>query len=191
MHPGTFDPPTNGHLEIVRRAARVFDEVVVAVYATPNKQTLFDADERLALMEAAVRELGLPNVRVRPYAHRLTVDLAREEGAVALVKGLRAVSDFDYELQMSHMNEQLAPEISTVAILASAEWSFLSSTIVREVAKFGEDVSKWVPAAVAERLRQNYVRETAALRDVPDAMLDAEGGADRIGGFVVQDERIR
>jgi pantetheine-phosphate adenylyltransferase len=96
-------------MEIVRKASRLFDEVVVAVYATPNKETTFDAAERLALVEAAVEEYGLANVRVRSFATRLLVDLAREEQAVALVKGLRAVSDFDYELQMAHMNERRCP----------------------------------------------------------------------------------
>lgn len=196
--PATFDPPTNGHLEIICRASQLFDQIVVAVYATPNKQTLFDADERTELVEAAVTELGLPNVRVRQFANRLIVDLAREEGAIALVKGLRAVSDFDYELQMSHMNTQLAPEIATVAILASAEYSFLSSTLVREVARLGEDVSKWVPSLVAQRLRERFPARAAgtagpsgATGVPPGWVPDAEGGADRIGGFVVQDERVR
>lgn len=183
VYPATFDPPTNGHLEVVHLASRLFDSVVVAVYAVPNKQTLFDADERLALVEAAVRELSLPNVRVRQYANRLTVDLAREEAAVAIVKGLRAVSDFDYEFQMSHMNQQLAPEISTVAVLASAQYSFLSSTIVREVAKLGGDVRQWVPALVAERLRERFGHHLAAA-DRQGVVPDAEGGADRMGGFV-------
>jgi pantetheine-phosphate adenylyltransferase len=186
--PATFDPPTNGHLEVIARSARIFDEVVVAVYQTPNKQTLFSAEERLDLMRAAVREAHLANVRVRPF-DGLTVDMAREEGAVALVKGLRAVSDFDYEFQMSHMNGQLAPEIETVAILASAEYSFLSSTLVREVAKLGGDVSRWVSRVVADRLRQKYGKPSG-MAAVPSA-LEAEGGADRMGGFVAQDERVR
>jgi pantetheine-phosphate adenylyltransferase len=211
VFPATFDPPTNGHLEVARKASRLFDQVVIAVYATPNKQTLFDGDERRALVEAAVEEWGLTNVRVQQFGHRLIVDLARELGAVAIVKGLRAVSDFDYELQMAHMNEQLAAEITTVAVLAGAEYTFLSSTLVREVARLGGDVSKWVPAAVAARLEERFGAPAAARpapggarsstrsatpgrppgpaapADVPDA----EGGADRIGGFVVHDERVR
>lgn len=193
--PATFDPPTNGHVEIIRKAARLFDEVVVAVYASPNKQTLFSAEERLDLMREAVREATLENVRVRLFTG-LVVELAREEGAVALVKGLRAISDFDYEFQMSHMNQRLAPEVSTVAVLASAEYSFLSSTLVREVAKLGGDVSAWVPAVVAAHLRGRFAGSTAAgaadghARHTPNAP-DAESGADRMGGFVVHDERIR
>lgn len=193
VFPATFDPPTNGHLEIARKASRLFDQVVVAVYATPNKQTIFSAEERQALVEAAVAEWGLTNVRVRSFGSRLVVDVAREEGAVALVKGLRAVSDFDYEFQMAHMNEQLTPEVVTVAVLASAESSFLSSTLVREVARLGGDVGKWVPAGAAAALRRRFgapsvvPRDTGAAGTVPDA----EGGADRIGGFVVQDEGVR
>lgn len=193
VFPGTFDPPTNGHLETARKAARLFDHVVMAVYATTNKQTIFSADERLALVQAAVEEWGLSNVRVRSFGSRLLVEVAREEGAIALVKGLRAVSDFDSEFQMAHMNEQLAPEIVTVAVLSSAETSFLSSTLVREVARLGEDVGKWVPAAAAAGLRAHFGLPSAApLRaGIAGTALEAEGAADRIGGFVVQDEGVR
>jgi pantetheine-phosphate adenylyltransferase len=148
----TFDPVTNGHLDIITRAAQLFDEVVVAVYRSPEKNTLFNADERLELVRAAVAEAKLDNVRVRDYDD-LTVHVAQEEGAVALVRGLRSGTDFDYEFQMSQMNRQLAPGIDTVAILASAEYSFLSATLVRSIASLGEDVGKWVPRVVAERLR--------------------------------------
>jgi pantetheine-phosphate adenylyltransferase len=192
--PATFDPPTNGHLEMIRWAAQLFDEVVVAVSATTNKQTLFDAHERVELVRESVAELGLRNVRVRPYENQLTVELAREEGAVALVRGIRAVSDFDMELQMSHMNAQLAPGIVTVAMLASSENAFLSSTLVREVARLGADVSKWVPGAVAVRLRERYAGTAgtaARAASGPATIMDAEGGADRMGGFVAQDERVR
>jgi pantetheine-phosphate adenylyltransferase len=189
IFPATFDPPTNGHMEVVRKASRLFDQVVVAVYATPNKVTTFNAAERLALVTAAVEELGLTNVRARAF-DTLVVNVAREEGAVALVKGLRAVSDFDFELQMAHMNEQLAPEVVTVAVLASAEYTFLSSTLVREVASLGRDVSRWVPAAVAAELQARFgapLDSAGKAASVPDA----EGGADRMGGFVVRDERVR
>lgn len=155
VYAGTFDPPTNGHLEIIARAARLFGAVVVAVYQSPNKQTLFASDERLALVRDAVAEARLENVRVREYDD-LTVRVAREEGAVVLIRGIRSVSDFDYEFQMSHMNHQLAPDIETLAILASAEYSFLSSTLVREVAKLGQIVDKLVPRVVAERLRERF-----------------------------------
>ena len=189
--PAVFDPPTNGHLEIIRWAAQLFDQVVVAVSATTNKQTLFDADERVDLVRESVEELGLANIRVRPYAQQLTVDLAREERAVALVRGIRSVSDFDYEHQLSHMNAQMAPEIATVAVLASAENAFLSSTLVKEVARLGGDVSKWVPRAVADRLRERFSSASAGTTVSPATIMDAEGGADRMGGFVAQDERVR
>jgi pantetheine-phosphate adenylyltransferase len=155
VYAGTFDPPTNGHLEIIGRAARLFDAVVVAVYRSPNKQTLFEADERLALVRDSVTDAQLDNVRVREYDD-LTVSVAREEGAVALIRGIRSVTDFDYEFQMSHMNHQLAPDIETLAILASAEYRFLSSTLVREVAKLGQVVDTLVPRVVAERLRERF-----------------------------------
>jgi pantetheine-phosphate adenylyltransferase len=183
--PAKFDPPTNGHLEIIAKASQLFDSVVVAVYAAPARQTLFSPEERLDLVQSAVSEAALSNVRVRLFTG-LVVNLAREEGAIALVKGLRAVSDFDYEFQMSHMNAQLAPEITTVAVLASAEYSFLSSTLVREVAALGADVSKWVPAVVSNRLREVFGRPSA-----DGTAPDAEGGADRMGGFVDPGERVR
>jgi pantetheine-phosphate adenylyltransferase len=186
--PATFDPPTNGHLEIIARACRLFDEVVIAVYRSPNKQTLFDADERLALVREAVAEARLANVRVRQF-DGLAANLAHEEGAVALVRGLRAVSDFDYEFQMSHMNKQLAPEVETVAILASADSMFLSSTLVREVARLGGDMSKWVPAVVARRLEQKFAGGERS-RYMAATVPDAEGSADRMGGFVSHDERV-
>jgi pantetheine-phosphate adenylyltransferase len=185
----TYDPLTYGHLEIISRAAALFDEVVVAVYRSPNKQTLFNADERLALVRRSVEEASLHNVRVRSFDD-LVVNVAREEGAVALVRGLRNAADFDYEFQMSHMNKQLAPGVETIAILASAEYSFLSSTLVREVAKLGRDVSTWVPRAVAEQLKERYARKDS-ISTAPATVPDAEGGADRMGGFVAQDERVR
>jgi pantetheine-phosphate adenylyltransferase len=183
--PAKFDPPTNGHLEIIAKASQLFDSVVVAVYAAPAKQTLLGPEERLSLVRSAVEAAALSNVRVRLFTG-LVVNLAREERAVALVKGLRAVSDFDYEFQMSHMNAQLAPEITTVAVLANAEYSFLSSTLVREVAALGADVSKWVPAVVSHRLRELFGQ-----RAIGVTAPDAEGGADRMGGFVDSGERVR
>jgi pantetheine-phosphate adenylyltransferase len=186
--PATFDPPTNGHLEIITRASSLFDELVVAVYRSPNKQLLFDVDERVELVRAAVIEAGLHNVRARSY-DGLTVNVAREEGAIALIRGLRGVADFDIEFQMSHMNKQLAPGVETVAILASADFMFLSSTLVREVAKLGGDVRRWVPHVVAQRLEERFA--PGSIGTGSGTVPDAEGGADRMAGFVVQDERVR
>ena len=189
LFPATFDPPTHGHMETVLRGARLFDEVVVAVYAEPSKQTLFSATERLELVQEAVRDLGVTNVRVRSYNRRLTADLAREEGACALIRGLRAVSDFDYELQLAHMNKALAPDVETVVLLASARYSFLSSTIVREVARLGGDVAPWVPRIVAERLGERFGHPHSPV-NLPE-VLDAEVGSDRIAGFMSTDDRVR
>ena len=146
--PGSFDPVTHGHLDIIGRAARLFDEVVVAVGVNPSKSRLFSPDERLDMLRRACGEWG--NVRVEGFTGLLT-DFCSAEGVDAIVKGLRAVSDFDYELQMAQMNSSLA-EIETVFVPTSPEWSFLASSLVKEVAMFGGDVSGLVPDFVRERL---------------------------------------
>ena len=153
--PGTFDPPTLGHMDVVRRAARMFDEVVVAIVRAPQHkaQPLFSADERIELIEDALADL--PNVRVRSFS-TLVVDVAKEEGATILVKGLRAVSDFEWEFQMAHLNAELAPELETAFVMSYPDWSFVSSSGVREVAAFGGDVSKYVTARTAEALRAKF-----------------------------------
>jgi len=156
VYPATFDPPTFGHLDIVRRAARLFDRVVAAVYADPtNKRLLFSVEERVEMLREAVAEAALTNVTVRAYTG-LTVELARAEGAIALVRGLRVISDFDWEFQLASMNQQLAPEIETVALMASSKFYYLSSTIVKEIAKLGGDVREWVPEGVARRLEERF-----------------------------------
>ena len=153
--PGTFDPPTLGHLDVIRRAARMFDEVVVAVVRAPQHkvQPLFTADERIALLEDALDDL--PTVRVRSFT-TLIVDVAKEEGATVLVKGLRAVSDFEWEFQMAHLNAELAPDLETCFVMSYPDWSFVSSSGVREVAAFGGDVSKYVTPRVARELAAKF-----------------------------------
>ena len=146
--PGSFDPVTNGHIDIIGRAAALFDEVVVAVGVNKSKNRLFSAEERIEMLTEAVRPFG--NVVVDSFQGLLT-DFCQERVVVAIVKGLRAVSDFDYELQMAQMNSSLAP-IETVFVPTSPEYSFLASSLVKEVAAFGGDVSKLVPAHVLERL---------------------------------------
>ena len=146
--PGSFDPVTNGHLDIVERAASLFDEVVVAVGVNASKNRLFSAEERIAMLEEACA--GWDNVRVDGFTGLLT-DFCLAHEVHAIVKGLRAVSDFDYELQMAQMNSSLAP-IETVFVPTSPEWSFLASSLVKEVATFGGDVSGLVPDFVLERL---------------------------------------
>ena len=151
--PGTYDPVTNGHLDIIGRAARVFDRVVVGVVGNaPRKlEHMFTADERKAFIEDALAANGVTNVEVAIFRN-LLVEFAREHGATAIVKGLRAISDFEYEFEMNQLNRKLAPEIESIYVIASPDYSFLSSTGVKEMAIFGADVSDLVPAAVAAAL---------------------------------------
>lgn len=148
--PGTFDPVTNGHVDIVRRAAGLFDRVVIAVVENPSKEPLFENTERVEMLREAVADLG--NVEVDSFSG-LLVDYARNRGIPVIVKGLRAVTDFDYELQMAQMNRQLA-EVETCFVPTSPKWSYLSSSLVKEVARFGGDVSSMVPDHVLGRLKE-------------------------------------
>ena len=151
--PGSFDPVTNGHLDIISRTARHFDDVIVAVIRNPQKaQSLFTLDERQEMLKEVTSHL--PNVRIE-FFMGLLVEFAKDHKANAIVKGLRAVSDFDYELQMAQMNQQLSG-IDTFFISTSPQYSFLSSSLVREVAKFGGDVSSMVPPVVAKRLDERF-----------------------------------
>ena len=157
--PGTYDPVTNGHLDIIGRAARVFDRVVVGVVNQPVRKetTLFSAEERMAFIERAIADNGLGNVEVAAFSV-LLVDFAREHGATAIVKGLRAISDFEYEFEMNQLNRNLAPEIESLYILASPNYSFIRSSGVKEIATFGGNVSDLVPAPVAEALVERLKR---------------------------------
>ncbi len=157
--PGTYDPVTNGHLDIIGRAANVFDTVVVGVVNQPTRKqtTLFTAEERKGFIDDAVSRNGLANVQVEIFSI-LLVELAREHGAKAIVKGLRAISDFEYEFEMTQLNRKLAPEIESIYIIASPDYSFLSSTGVKEMATFGGDVSDLVPQGVASALAERLKR---------------------------------
>ena len=150
--PGSFDPVTNGHLDIIERSAHLFDEVVVAVLVNPNKQGLFTIDERLALLDEATKHL--PNVTTDSFSG-LLVDFCSQNHVDAIVKGLRAVTDFDYELQMAQMNGNLT-EVDTVFIPTSPEYSFLASSLVKEVAKHGGDVSGLIPDFVNDELKAKF-----------------------------------
>lgn len=155
--PGSYDPVTNGHLDIIGRAARIFDRVVIGVVNQPlrKQKTLFTAEERAAFIATAIADLE--NVEVSVFSN-LLVEFAREHGATTIVKGLRAISDFEYEFEMNQLNRKLAPEIESAYVMASPEYSFLSSTGVKELATFGGDVGDLVPAEVATALRERIER---------------------------------
>jgi len=147
IYPGTFDPVTNGHADLVERASKMFDEVVVAIAAGHHKSPVFSLEERVALVHSAIDHL--PNVKVIGFSG-LLVNLFREQKATAVLRGLRAVSDFEYEFQLANMNRQLDAEFETVFLTPSEHLSFISSTLVREIARLGGDVAKFVPVAVNE-----------------------------------------
>lgn len=155
--PGSYDPVTNGHVDIITRASRIFDELIIGVVGQSIRKsdTLFDPEERVAFLEGATSHLD--NVRVIAFS-TLLVDFARENGATTIVKGLRAISDFEYEFEMNQLNRKLAPEIESAYVMASPEFSFLSSTGVKELATFGGDVSDLVPPEVAAALRERIER---------------------------------
>jgi pantetheine-phosphate adenylyltransferase len=155
--PGSYDPITNGHIDVITRASEIFDEVIVTVVNASVRKTraLFSAEERVAFIESATGHL--PNVRVDTF-DILIVDYARRVGAKAIVKGLRAISDFEYELEMNQLNRHLADDIESVYLMAGPQYSFLSSSGVKEIATFGGDVSDLVPDEVARRLKEALAR---------------------------------
>lgn len=149
--PGSFDPVTNGHIDIIQRAATMFDSVVVAVAKNASKSPLFDKQERFEMLQEICA--ALPNVTV-DYLDGLLVEYAQSRGATVIVKGLRAVSDFEYELQMALMNRRLCDKVETVFLMTGAEYSYLSSSIVKEIARLGGTLEGLVPESVERRLRQ-------------------------------------
>ena len=155
--PGSYDPVTFGHLDIIARASIVFDKVVVGVVNQPvrKKQTVFSAEERVGFIEAAVAEHG--NVQVKTF-DTLLVDFARANGALAIIKGLRAISDFEYEFEMNQLNRKMAPDIESVYLMSDSQFSFLSSSGVKELAMFGGDINGLVPDPVAARLQEELAR---------------------------------
>jgi len=153
LYPGSFDPVTYGHLDTAQRATRVFDKVIMAVFDRPSKNLLFSTAERLDLLQAAISTL--PRVEAMSYA-TLTIAFAREIGAIAIVRGLRAAGDFEHEFQIAQANQYLDPSIDMVVFMASRRFSFLSSSVVREIAAFGGDVSELVPPKVAVALQTKY-----------------------------------
>jgi pantetheine-phosphate adenylyltransferase len=155
--PGSYDPITNGHLDVISRAAERFDEVVVAVVnvSVRKNKPLFDIEERMSFIEEATAHL--PHVRAEPFSV-LVVDFARSIGAKTIVKGLRAISDFEYEFEMHQLNRMQAPDVDTLYLMASPQYSFLSSSGVKELATFGGDIDSLVPERVARRLKEELTR---------------------------------
>jgi pantetheine-phosphate adenylyltransferase len=154
--PGSYDPVTNGHLDVIRRAAEIFDRVVVGVVRDPaHKGTMFTVEERVAFIREALDNAGVENVEVDVFAE-LVVEFARRWGAQTMVKGLRVISDFEWEFQMNHLNRTLAPDIETLYVMASPQYSFVSSSGVKEIASFGGAVDQLVPPTVARRFRDLF-----------------------------------
>lgn len=153
IYPGTFDPFTNGHLDITERASRIFDRIVVTIAKNTKKMPLFSLQERIDFISDATKHL--PNILIESF-EGLLVDFAEKKGAVAIIRGLRAISDFEFEFQMALMNRSLNNAISTVFLMPHEKYTYLNSTIVREVAEFGGNVQKWVTPLVAEKLKGKF-----------------------------------
>jgi pantetheine-phosphate adenylyltransferase len=153
IYPGSFNPITNGHLDIAIRAAKIFDKLVIGVYETPDKPILFTAQERVEFVKQAIA--GLPNVEVESF-NGLTVDFAKSKNARAMVRGLRMSADFETEFDMAMMNKRLYPELETVCFMARVEYQFLSSSLLKEVASLGGNIDELVPKQVASALRKRF-----------------------------------
>ena len=153
LYPGTFDPVTMGHLDVARRSARLFDRLIVAIYDTPSKSLLFNTQERVQLMRDAVADIT--NIEVRPFSG-LVVQTARSAGAAAIIRGLRSGPDFEYECQMFFMNRRLEPDVDMVSLMSDQEHTFISSSLLKEVAQLGGDISGMVPPNVAIALAEKF-----------------------------------
>jgi len=155
IYPGSFDPVTNGHLDIIERGLNLFDKVIVAILINPAKQahTLFSVEERIEMLEISMK--GIPNTEI-DYFNGLLVDYAAKKNATAILRGLRAVSDFEYEFQLALMNRRLNRDIQTVFLMTGFRWIFTSSSIIKEAARFGGDVTSMVPEVVNQRLKEKF-----------------------------------
>lgn len=149
VYPGSFDPVTNGHLDIIERASKIFDKLIVAVLVNPNKTPVFDIEERVELLKETTEHL--PNVEVKAFKG-LLIDFMKQENAKVIVKGLRAVSDFEYEFQMALLNKKLEPSIETIFMMTNSKYSYLSSSMVKEVARFGGCIEDLVPEKIAKKV---------------------------------------
>jgi len=150
IYPGSFDPITNGHLDVAVRASHVFDKVIIGVYDTPEKKLMFSQAERVELARKAVKNMS--NIEVQPYSG-LTVDFARKVGAPVMVRGLRVSADFEFEFDLAMMTNKLSPELEMVCFMANPQYQFLSSSLLKEVARLGGKVDDWVPASVAQAVK--------------------------------------
>ena len=160
VYPGSFDPVTNGHLDVLGRALAVYDRIVIAVIANPRKQPLLGADERIAVLRASITEVGLPADRLEVVTFDgLTVNAVRAHGGISIVRGLRAVSDFEVEMQLAHNNRKLAPDLDTVFFMTAVEHGYVSSSLVKEIASFGGDVSGMVPRAAGAAIAAAFARD--------------------------------
>jgi pantetheine-phosphate adenylyltransferase len=157
VYPGSFDPFTNGHCDILKRAAAVFDHVIVGVLVNPSKSCLFSPEERVEMINVATKEI--PNVRIIHF-NGLLVDFCRQAKACAIIRGLRAVSDYEFEMQMFSVNHQLAKDLETIFLMSSPRYSFLSSSIVKEVARYQGDVSKMVTPFIEVRLKDKFAKKS-------------------------------
>lgn len=155
IYPGTFDPLTTGHIDLILRASKLFENVVIAIAASPAKNPLFNLEQRVAMANDIISDLSLDNVSVQGF-DGLVIEFAKEIGAKALLRGLRAVSDFEYEFQLANMNRKLEPEIESVFLTPSEQFSFISSTLVREIASLGGDISEFVHPVVKKALQQKF-----------------------------------
>ena len=158
VYPGSFDPVTNGHLDIIDRSQALFDHLLVAIAHNSNKKSLFSVEERVSLLQEVLK--GRANVEVKTFS-TLLVDFVHQEKASTIIRGLRAVSDFDYEYAMYQANSEMYPEVDTVFLLASREYSFLSSSIIKEFARYGQQLDKYTPKAVSKALLKKFQNENS------------------------------
>ena len=159
VYPGSFDPVTNGHLDVIERASRLFDEVIVAVAYNDEKKPLFTSARRIELLEGVVARMG--NVKVAEF-HGLLIDFVQTQNATAIVRGLRAISDFEFEFQMALMNRKLDPQMETIFMMPKEEYTYLSSRIVKEIARLGGNVGSFVPHSIAAALKERFAELAAA-----------------------------
>lgn len=156
VYPGSFDPVTNGHLDIIKRASNIFDEIIVAVFRNPNKDPLFTMEERVSFLIEATRDI--PGVSVDSFTG-LTMDYVRSIGAIAIIRGLRAISDFEGEFQMASMNKKIDNNVETIFFMTDTKYAFLSSSVVKEVAQFGGNVQELLPECVYNALQEKYLNK--------------------------------